>query len=229
MAQDEPSEGAPGDDPGASAPEPTQAAPAEVPPAAATAAASPLPAARAVDGAGTPPEPPLAQMVRKADEALGLAERVAISLIFLALVLIGFYRTLADLAWNERPLWAIEGIRVAVFAIAMLGAAFATHHRRNFSLDLVTRFLQPRGRAILRLVLILATLLAAGLLLYGGMIVHDTLAKEHEYDLVPKWVIGWFIPVAAGLIIVHNVAHLIIELAYLVQGRTAPEPEQAVG
>lgn len=164
------------------------------------------------------------------DEGIGLGERVLIVAIFAFLVSVGFYRTFADLMWNKRPLWAVEGIRVAVFAIAMLGAAFATHLKRNFSLDLVSKAFGPRGRAVLRVVLNLVAMLAAALLCYGGWLVNEkTLSHEKGYELVPKWIIGWFIPVAAALIIVHLVLHTVIELIYLARGETAPEPEQAVG
>lgn len=230
MDNDETSGGPPGPD----APADHKATPVEhpeeivaAPPTPSAAPPGPLPEVHALHHRGAH-EPRAAYVVRVADEYMGQAERVSIATLFLALVLIGFYRTFVDLMWNERPLWAIEGIRVAVFAIAMLGAAFATHHRRNFSLDLLSRYLQPRGRAILRVVLLLATLLAAALLFYGGREVQETLSRETTYELVPKWIIGWFIPLASVLIILHTVMHLVIELAYLAVGRTAPEPEQVV-
>jgi hypothetical protein len=43
------------------------------------------------------------------------------------------------------------------------------------------------------------------------------------------WVIGWFIPLAAALIFIHSINHILIEVGYLTAGRVAPEPEQAVG
>lgn len=175
------------------------------------------------------PEPPLARTLRRLDEGVGEGERVLIAMLFASLVAVGFYRTFVDLVWNERPLWAVEGIRVSVFAIAMMGAAFATHHKRNFSLDLLSKMFAPRGRAVLRVVLNLVAIAAALLLFYGGWLVKKTISVEKDYELVPKWIIGWFIPIAAALIIVHLLLHTVIELAYLARGGTAPEPEQAVG
>lgn len=200
---------------------------------------TPLPKAQAlVDG--KPPlilrwwplvdgEPGPARTVRIIDEAIGNVERVIIAAIFAFLVAVGLYRTFADIVWNERPLWAVEGIRLSVFAIAMLGAAFATHHKRNFNLDLVGKALAPRGRAVLRVILNLIAIGAALLLFYGGWLVKETISKEKDYELIPKPVLGWFIPIAAALIIVHLLLHIIIELIYLASGKTAPEPEMAVG
>jgi len=174
--------------------------------------------------------PRLAGLVMRFDDGLGHAERVVIALTFLVLISVGFYRTFVDLAFNERPPWAIELIKVSVFAIAMLGAAYATHLKRNFSLDLVSRFLPPRGRAYLRIGINLLTAGAAGLLYWGGELVREGLKKGHEsHEVVPVWLIGWFVPIAAILIIIHVLAHTVIEVGYLADGRIAPEPEQAVG
>jgi TRAP-type C4-dicarboxylate transport system permease small subunit len=176
------------------------------------------------------PPPPLAARVHWFDDALGMGERVLVAMIFATLVVVGAYRTFVDILWNERPLWSIELIKVCVFAIAMLGAAFATHLGRNFSLDLVSHFLGRRGKAILRIVINLTTMAAALLLYYGGELVRESLKKAHEsHELVPMWVIGWFMPVAGMLILIHSVNHTIIEVSYLANGRTAPEPDQAVG
>jgi TRAP-type C4-dicarboxylate transport system permease small subunit len=174
--------------------------------------------------------PPLARRVKQIDDALGQGERVLIALVFATLVGVGFYRTGVDILFKERPLWSIELIKVCVFAIAMLGAAYATHLHRNFSLDLVSRYLGLRGRAYLR-IFVHATTVFAGLLLYhGGELVRESLKKGHEsYEVVPMWVIGWFVPLAAVFILIHSINHIVVEVAYLADGREAPEPDQAVG
>ncbi len=179
--------------------------------------------------AAAEPPPRLAALIRRFDEAMGLGERVLLAMVFAALVAVGFYNTLVDLAWNERPLWALELIKVCVFAIAMLGAAFATHLDRNFSLDLLSRFLGQRGRAVLRIIINLTTIGAAYLLYYGGELVRESLGKAHEtHELVPISVIGWFMPLAGVLILLHAINHTVIEISYLAAGRAAPEPEQGV-
>jgi len=176
------------------------------------------------------PPPPLASKVLRLDEMLGQGERVLIAAVFAGLVAVGFYRTMVDILWNQRPPWSIELIKVCVFAIAMLGTAFATHLNRNFSLDLISRYLSAKGRAYLRVIINLTTILAAGLMYYGGELVRESLKKGHEsHELVPMWVIGWFMPAAAALVLIHSVNHTIIEVSYLAGGRVAPEPDQAVG
>jgi TRAP-type C4-dicarboxylate transport system permease small subunit len=177
-------------------------------------------------------EPPehskLSGLVSRFDENLGQGERVLLTVVFAILVLVGLYRTAMELAFNERPLWSIEVVRISAFAIGMFGAAYAAQSQRNFGLDLVSALFSSKVKAFVRVFTNLATLFAAGLLYYGGSLVQNALKKEKQhYELIPMWVTGWFIPAAAALIAVHVVCHLIIEIDFLRRGKTAPEPELA--
>jgi TRAP-type C4-dicarboxylate transport system permease small subunit len=171
-------------------------------------------------------EPPLARAVRRVDDAVGHTERVLLFGAFAVLILTGLYRTFADKALHERPLWAVELMRLSAFAIGMLGAAYATQNRRNFGLDLVSALMSTRFKAITRVFTNLAAAVAAGLLFYGGRLIQEALAKEKQhYEIIPLTVVGWFIPVCALLIMFHVLCHMVIEIDYLRQGKTAPEPE----
>ncbi len=171
-------------------------------------------------------EPALAGTIRRVDDLVGRTERLLIALAFATLVLIGLYRTFVDLAFRQHPLWAIEILRVAAFSIGMMGAAYATQSRRNFGLDLVSALMSTKFKAVTRVFTNLATLFAAGLLFHGGRLIQVALAKEEpHYEVISPRTIGWFIPVCAALIMFHVLCHLIIEIDYLRQGKTAPEPE----
>lgn len=173
-------------------------------------------------------EPPLARQVRKVDELVGAGERVLLAAAFATLVLISLYRTFADRFMHERPLWAIEVVRVSAFAIGMFGAAYATQSRRNFGLDLVSALFPTKAKAVIRVFTSLATLAAAALLFHGGRLIQHALTKEKQhYELIPTTAVGWLIPICALLMAFHVVLHVIIEVDYLRSGKTAPEPEVA--
>lgn len=149
--------------------------------------------------------------------------------VFMTMVLVGLYRTFVELAFNERPLWAIEMVRISAFAIGMFGAAYAAQSQRNFGLDLVSALFSTKSKAYVRVLTNIATLAGAGLLYYGGKLVQKGLAAEEKphYELIPTWVSGWFIPSAAVLIAIHVICHLMVEVDFLRRGKTAPEPEVA--
>lgn len=171
-------------------------------------------------------EPPIARYVRVADEALGMAERIWLALALAILVLTGLYRTFADWVQGERPLWAIEVMRLSAFSIGMFGAVYATQNRRNFGLDLVSALFPTKAKAVIRVFTNLFTLVAAALLFHGGRLLQVVLAGEPpHHELIPITVVGWLIPVCALLIGLHVILHTIIEIDYLRSGKTAPEPE----
>lgn|GEM_PF-3521395 len=171
-------------------------------------------------------EPALAHKVRVFDEALGMAERVWLFAAFSILVLTGLYRTFVDFALGERPLWAIELVRLAAFSIGMFGAAYATQNRRNFGLDLVSALFPTKAKAVIRVFTNISTLGAALLLFHGGRLIQHALTKEKQhYEMIPLTAVGWLIPICALLIALHVVLHTVIEIDYMRSGKTAPEPE----
>lgn len=171
-------------------------------------------------------EPALAHKVRVADEALGMAERVWLFTVFSILVLTGLYRTFVDFAFGQRPLWAIELVRLSAFSIGMFGATYATQNRRNFGLDLVSALFPTKAKAVIRVFTNLATLAAALLLFHGGRLIQHALTKEKQhYEMIPLTAVGWLIPICSLLIALHVVMHTVIEIDYLRSGKTAPEPE----
>jgi TRAP-type C4-dicarboxylate transport system permease small subunit len=171
-------------------------------------------------------EPAMAHKLRVVDEMMGMVERVYLFAAFSLLVLLGLYRTFVDFAWGERPLWAIELVRLSAFSIGMWGAVYATQNRRNFGLDLVSALFPTKLKAVIRVFTNLATLAAAGLLFYGGRLIQEALTKEKQhYELIPITMVGWLIPICALLIGFHVLMHTVIEIDYLRSGKTAPEPE----
>lgn len=171
-------------------------------------------------------EPPVARIFRVIDEAMGMTERVWLFIAFSLLVLTGLYRTFVDWVWGERPLWAIEIVRLSAFSIGMFGAAYATQNRRNFGLDLVSALFPTKAKAVIRVFTNVASLAAAMLLFHAGRLIQVALTKEKQhYELIPITAVGWLIPICSLLIAFHVICHIVIEVDYLRSGKTAPEPE----
>ena len=169
---------------------------------------------------------PLAKTLRRVDETVGNGERALLFASFATLVLVSLYRTFADLALGERPLWAIEIVRLSAFGIGMMGAAYATQSRRNFGLDLVSALFPVKAKAYIRVFTSMAGLAASALLFHGGRLIQHALTKEKQhYEVLPSTTVGWLIPIAAALMMFHFFMHILIEVDYLRRGKSAPEPE----
>jgi TRAP-type C4-dicarboxylate transport system permease small subunit len=188
------------------------------PPAEATPAA-PAEPAPAVDPHAD--DGPVSGLLRKIDGYLGLGEQ-ALVVALLALVVITSITN--EMGGN----WGDDGttvIKYSVFAIAMLAGAFAAQQRRLLSLDLVSRFLKPRPRAVLRVVLALFAIFIAAVAVWGGLEIYDAVKGETK-GFIPIKIPALFIPIGFVLIGVHLAIQVAIEVDYLRRGKTAPEPEQ---
>jgi TRAP-type C4-dicarboxylate transport system permease small subunit len=208
---------------------------ASVPPtrrhAAAPRAAEPAPgpvalaalAAHPEDATAFPDDGSLSRRLRRADAALGVAEQAVLFALLGAVVL-----TAATAALSDRVLgfslgrWWFDIVRGGTFSVAMIGAVFASHQQRHLSMDLVSRRLPPRGRLVLRVILAVFTMFVAALLVRSGLHQLGTVGEEGGDHLISTRTIVMFMPIGAGLIILHTLLHMVIDLDYLARRKTPP-------
>jgi TRAP-type C4-dicarboxylate transport system permease small subunit len=163
---------------------------------------------------------PLAATLRRIDRGLGIAEQAVMVALLLVIVVVAAATVLTHIAWAD------EAIRYGVFAMAMVGGAYATHHQRLLSMDVVSRSLSARGRAWLRVVLALFTLGMTALLFQGGLQILNLQTSANQSGQISTVVPAMFIPIGMAMIGVHLLLQAVIELEYLRRSLTAPEPEQ---
>lgn len=165
--------------------------------------------------------PPVARALVRFDKALGLVEQAALAALLVIIVVVAAATVLTPLPWAD------ELIRYGVFAMAMLGGAFATHHQRLMSVDVLSRKLSARARAVLRVALAAFTVAMTAVLFDGGLQIVSLQRDAPQTGHIPTLFPALLIPVGMALIATHLVLQAAIELDYLRAGRLAPEPEQA--
>jgi len=199
---------------------------AEPPPdraALAAGAARAAPTAPAGDAWAFPDDGPVSRWLRRADGALGGAEQAVLFFLLGAVVLTAATAALSDrLAGIQLGRWWFDIVRGGTFSVAMIGAVFASHQQRHLSMDLVSRRLPPRGRLVLRVILAVFTMVVAALLVRSGLHQLATVGEEGGEHLISTHTIVMFMPIGAGLIILHTLLHMVIDLDYLARGKTPP-------
>jgi len=170
-----------------------------------------------------PDDSPLSHGLRRADGALGAVEQAVLFVLLAAVVVTAAAAALSDRVIGV-PLgrWWFDIVRGGTFSVAMIAAVFASHQQRHLAMDLVSRRLPARGRLMLRVVLALLTMAIAALLLRSGLHQHATVGNEGGDHLVSTRSIVAFLPLGAGLIIVHTLLHMMIDLDYLARGKSPP-------
>jgi TRAP-type C4-dicarboxylate transport system permease small subunit len=184
------------------------------------------------DGPGGPPSDRFAEdsalsgALRRIDQIIGRVEQGLLFALLAVVVLTAVLSFVWDTFLHEGLAHSEIVIRYAVFASGMIGGAYAAHHQRLLSMDLLSKQLGPRGRAVLRVVLAVFGVVASGLLLWGGLLVYEITAAETTTDLMPRSLPALFVPIGAGLIGLHLLVQSVIDIDYLVRGKLPPEPEQ---
>jgi TRAP-type C4-dicarboxylate transport system permease small subunit len=168
-----------------------------------------------------PDDGQLARRMRRIDGWLGRVEQVVLVALLAIVVLTAGGHALLDRFGLYRIEMKDEIVRAGTFAIALLGAAFASHQGRHLSMDLVSRRLSPRARLFLKVILALFTIVIVVLVVRSGL--HLIEREKHEDQLLSTRRIALLIPLGGALIIFHTVLHTIIDVDYIVRGKTPPE------
>jgi TRAP-type mannitol/chloroaromatic compound transport system permease small subunit len=163
----------------------------------------------------------LSRIVRLIDGWIGRGEQVVLVALLAIVVLTAAGHALLDRLADYRLEFKDHVIRAGTFAIAMLGAAFASHQARHLSMDLVSRRLSPRARLFLKLILALFTIAIVVLVIRSGF--HLIGREKHEDQLLSTRRIAYLIPAGGVLIILHTILHMIIDVDYIVRRKTPPE------
>jgi TRAP-type C4-dicarboxylate transport system permease small subunit len=174
-----------------------------------------------------PDDGPVARRLRSIDDALGKAEQVVLFGLLVLVIAAATIQAVAHKAFGVSFVWSFEIVRAGVFAIALIGAAFATHQQRNLSMDLVSRRLPPRGRLILRIFLALFTAFIGALFLYAGEHLRQQVTLETHAQIIPMWLVAAMIPVGSVLIMIHSFLHIALDVDYLSRGKLPPERERS--
>ena len=168
----------------------------------------------------------LVRGIRKLDRVVGFIEHLILFGLLLLILFAGLASIIKNKLVDGRPIEGIDELtRYAVFGIAMVGGAYATHLQRLLAMDLVTKMISVKLRALLRTVMALFAASMAGLMFWGGLRVHTLKAADNATGVLTPAHISLFIALGAGLIAFHLLMQALIDLDYIFRGKTAPEPE----
>jgi TRAP-type C4-dicarboxylate transport system permease small subunit len=171
-----------------------------------------------------PDDGKLSRNVRWLDNWIGRIEQIVLVALLACVVLAAAGHALLDRFAHIQLSFKDEVVRGGTFAIAMLGAAFASHQARHLSMDLVSRRLSPRARLFLKVILAAFTIFIVVLLVRSGfhVIAQEKELKEEDH-LISSVRIAYLIPIGGALVILHTVLHTIIDVDYIVRRKTPPE------
>ena len=130
-------------------------------------------------------------------------EEGVIALLFAAMTLVTFTQVVARYGFNSGAVWALE-LTTYLFAwMVLFGISYGVKKNAHLGVDAVVSLFGPKGRKILGLIAVAASLAYAAILLYGG---YEYVAKlfkigiEAEDLPIPRWIPMVILPIGMGLL-----------------------------
>ncbi len=143
--------------------------------------------------------------------ATALFEDALLVLILAAMVILSATQIVLRNLFDSAILWADPMLRVAVLWVGMIGAMVATRSDKQISVDAVSRFLQSRMKARVRIITDLFTAIVSGVVAWSAyrLVLDDRAAGVTAIAFVPVWVCEAIIPVAFGVIAIRYLLYAI--------------------
>lgn len=152
------------------------------------------------------------------------AEDILLALLLSTLVLLAPLQIVLRNFFDSGWIWADPLLRVLVLWIALLGALAASRQDRQISVDVVSKFLSPRAKAIVGILTGLFTTIVCSVVAYHSWLF---VSGEREFGSkafgdVPAWLCQSVIPFAFAMIAVRHLGHAISHAAFAV-GLSPPD------
>jgi C4-dicarboxylate transporter DctQ subunit len=118
------------------------------------------------------------------------------------MILLAFLQVLLRNFFDQGLLWGDILLRHLVLWVGFIGASLATREEKHISIDLFSRFLNPRGKNIAGLITNLFSIFVGYLLTDASwsFVMEEKTAGTTIFNDIPGWYFQIIIPVGFGLI-----------------------------
>lgn len=125
-----------------------------------------------------------------------------IVIILTVMILLAFLQVILRNLFDQGLLWGDILLRHLVLWIGFIGASLATRDEKHISIDLFSRFLNPRGKNIAGLVTNLFSIFISYLLTDASwsFVMDEKMVGTTIFNDIPAWYFQIIIPIGFGLI-----------------------------
>jgi TRAP-type C4-dicarboxylate transport system permease small subunit len=145
-----------------------------------------------------PPGPDWLQRLRR---VTGRLEDGILVLLLTVMIAVAAAQILLRDLWESGLVWGDPLTKVLVLWVALLGAMAATREGNHITVDVLSRYLPPRAKAVGRVLTdLFAAIVCALLAWHGGrLVLIDRDAATLAFAHVPTWVSELIIPIGFGV------------------------------
>jgi TRAP-type C4-dicarboxylate transport system permease small subunit len=146
-------------------------------------------------------------ILQRADALGRILENFLLSVLLASMIVLGAAQIALRWSGAGSFVWGDEAIRLMVLWIAMVAGIAAAREDRHIAIDVLSRFLKPRAKAVTALVVDLFTALVCAALAWYGWVMVRFAIEDGDVLLIglPAWFFQGIVP-AAFLLMAYRYA-----------------------
>jgi TRAP-type C4-dicarboxylate transport system permease small subunit len=169
------------------------------------------------------PDSPLAKVV----SIFHRSEDLFLCALLTAMIVMAFGQIVLRNVFQETISWGDAFLRHLVLWVGLSGAVVATRKNRHITIDLVSRFISPRGAVAVRVFTDGFAAVVCGAAAYAAarFVASEMESGGKAFGSVPTWVGELIIPVAFGIMAIRFGRFFIVHLIQAIKGAPEKLPE----
>jgi TRAP-type C4-dicarboxylate transport system permease small subunit len=167
---------------------------------------------------------PLARHLARGVRALHRTEDALLALLLTAMILLAPLQIVLRHGFGTGITWGDPVLRVMVLWLGLLGALAATRERRHITIDVISRLLPARARALADAVTSLFTAAVSATLAFHAarFVVSEFRFGTVAFSGIPAWALESVIPFAFGIIALRSLLRCATGLAAALSRESQP-------
>ena len=135
------------------------------------------------------------------DEVIGRVEQILLVILLSALILVAFSQIVLRNLFSTGIAWGDALVRGLVLWTGFIGATIAAREGKHICIDAVSRWLSPKGKRVVAIVIHAFSFLICCFLTYAALkFIHNEFQMKSVIFLgIPSWVSEIILPVTFGI------------------------------
>jgi TRAP-type C4-dicarboxylate transport system permease small subunit len=141
----------------------------------------------------------------RVDAIIDRVEQTLVSIFLSAMILIAFLQIVLRDIFASGFTWGDPLVRNLVLWVGFIGAAIATREGKHISIDVVSQWVQPRGKIIIDVIISIASFIICGLLTFAAVkfIRNESLTSDITFLGIRSWIPELVLPITFGLMTIR--------------------------
>jgi TRAP-type C4-dicarboxylate transport system permease small subunit len=138
---------------------------------------------------------------KRMDEIIDRVEQSVLVTLLSLMILIAFFQIVLRNLFDTGLTWGDPLVRNLVLWVGFIGAALATREGKQINIDVVSRWMPPRGKAFIEAITDLFSSVICALLTFAALkfIKNEVQMENVVFPGVPSWIAEIILPITLGL------------------------------